>query len=336
MKGAPRIGFKPCVPSIEVGSARFRCFLPVKYLRAAGWNCELFDPGRWAEYRAVVFQKAYTPEDLELASRLTARGIRTVFDLCDDLFFNADGSREGEERSARLRAMVERVDAVSVSTAGVARAVGRPCQVIDEALDEIQPEGPVAALRTAAATALWRLQRRTLRLVWFGNAGLDMPRYGLIDLARLVPALNDLHHRLPLSLTVVSNSEPAFRRHTAGAVFPLRFHLYHSATYQRLLRRHDACLIPVSPNPLTLCKSFNRPALSLLLGVAVVADYIPSYEELRPYVLIGDWAENLRRYADEPATRRAHIRAGQRYLKRKYTPEHVVQQWGSLLTPLVA
>ena len=46
----------------------------------------------------------------------------------------------------------------------------------------------------------------------------------------------------------------------------------------------------------------NRLALALLLGVPAVADVIPSYEELRPYALFGDWERNLLAYADDPAS----------------------------------
>ena len=38
----------------------------------------------------------------------------------------------------------------------------------------------------------------------------------------------------------------------------------------------------MGPNPFTLCKTVNRLATALLLGLPVVADMIPSYEELRP------------------------------------------------------
>ena len=53
-------------------------------------------------------------------------------------------------------------------------------------------------------------------------------------------------------------------------------------------------VVPISPNPFTRCKSANRPALALAAGVPVVADAIPSYRELAPYLTLDDWAGGLR------------------------------------------
>jgi hypothetical protein len=116
----------------------------------------------------------------------------------------------------------------------------------------------------------------------------------------------------------------------------VRYCEWRAATFQRLFRRHDVCLVPVNRNPFTVCKTANRPALSLLLGVPVVADPIPSYAELAPYLLSGDWVESLTAYADDPALRRRHVREGQRYLRATYDRARVVRQWSAVLAPLVA
>ena len=85
-----------------------------------------------------------------------------------------------------------------------------------------------------------------------------------------------------------------------------------------------------------MCKTVNRLALALLLGVPVVADAIPSYEELRPYALLGEWAAGLWDYIEDRARRRREVRAGQRYLRSKYTPARVVSQWSAVFRSLAA
>ena len=329
------IAFRPSSPSPEMASARLRCFLPVRYLRAAGWECEVFEPSAWQRYRAVVLQKAYAEEDLTLADCLRAHGIRVIFDLCDNHFYVPTDRPDLRERANRLRRMIDRADAVSVCTNELARHVGRPSTVIDDALDEIAP-GWLAPWQRTCRTILARCWRKRFQLVWFGNAGLDSPPFGLIDLARLVPVLNELDRHVPLSLTVISNSRDAFVRHLAGARFPTRYREYHTHSVQGLLQAHDVCVIPVSPNPFTLSKTINRPALALLLGVPVVADAIPSYEDLRPFILMGSWRNHLSRYAQDHDLRQHHVEAGRHYLRQRYTPQNVVEQWSKFLTPLLA
>jgi hypothetical protein len=307
------IAWKPAAPTPELASARLRCFRPMQYLNAAGILCELFDANRMDRYRTVVFQKAYSEHDLDIAAHLRGLGVWTIFDLCDNHFVGPP------ERADRLRRMIERADAVTVATPELAKWVHRSCEVIDDALDE------VPARRWFQIPCVWR--RRSLRLVWFGNAGQDDPPFGLIDLARIRPHLEQLHRILPIRLTVVSNSRTAFDRHLAGVRFPATYVEWDNRRYQSILRRQDLCLIPVTPNPFTRCKTSNRLALSLLLGLPAAVDLIPSYEELKSFVHIGDWSDGLIRYCEDRQLQQRQVRSGQNYLRKKYSAERVVTQW---------
>src|SRR5262249_44657517 len=179
-------------------------------------------------------------------------------------------------------------------------------------------------------------RRRPLRLIWFGNAGEVSPPFGIVDLARLVPVLEAMHVRQPLSVTVVSNSRAAFERHLAEVRFPIHYHEWVTARFVRLFRRHHLCLIPVNINPFTVCKTVNRLALSLLLGIPAVADWIPSYEELRECAFFGDWQQSVASHASDPSLGHLQVRKARAYLRAKYTPRRVVQQWSDLLRPLAA
>lgn len=319
------IAFKPAAPTPTLASARLRCYKPAEYLNAAGWDVRPFDPARMNEYRAVVFQKAYTDEDLQIVAHLRGLGVRTAFDLCDNHFVFADG------RADRLRRMLAAVDAVSVATPELGKLVGRPASVIDDALDEA-PENWWAEFRRR-----WpRRQRNPLRLIWYGNAGLADPPFGLVDLARIIPDIAAVHARQPVSLTVVSNSRETFDRLIGRPAFPVEYREWDTVAFPRLFRRHDVCLIPVTVNPFTVCKTVNRLALSLLLGLPAIADPIPSYEELRPFALFDDWRESLARYAADASLRRSHVKAGRAFLRAKYTRGRVVNQWAAFLRPIAA
>ncbi|MBC7931131.1 MAG: hypothetical protein H7Z38_11270, partial [Rubrivivax sp.] len=98
---------------------------------------------------------------------------------------------------------------------------------------------------------------------------------------------------------------------------------------------HDVCVLPVSSNPLTLCKTSNRLVLSLLLGVPVVADRIPSYEEFGAFVRFADWERNLRAYAADAELRRRHVQEGRDYIRSNYNKERAIAQWSSLFRSLL-
>jgi hypothetical protein len=324
------IAWKPAAPTPELASARLRCYRPLEYLHGAGWHCELFDRNQMHRYGTVIFQKAYSEEDLDIATHLRSLGKRTVFDLCDNHFYNPTSRNDYRARADRLRRMIGAVDAVTVATPELARLVERPTTIIDDALDSIEPD------RWSILRRMLPLGRRPLRLVWFGNAGHDDPPFGLIDVARVRPQLELLHQRRAIELTVISNSRAAFDRYLNGVSFPTHYHDWDNKRYQHILRRQDLCIIPVTPNPFTLCKTVNRLALALLLGLPVVADAIPSYEELRPFAWLDDWRVGLHEYVADIPRQRAQVRAGRAFLRAKYTSQRVVKQWTRVLEQLAA
>jgi glycosyltransferase involved in cell wall biosynthesis len=157
-----------------------------------------------------------------------------------------------------------------------------------------------------------------------------------VHLPRVLPALEDLHRRRPLKLTVISNSRPGYESATRGVSFPARYVEWSHRAFVQSFPEHDICIIPIEPNPFTTCKTGNRVALSLKLGVPVIADPIPSFEEFAPFVLLGDWVESLERYASDRPLREAHIHKGRQYVEATYTRERVVSQWSGLFDRLLA
>lgn len=326
----PSIAWKPFSANADKASARLRSLLPCQYLREAGWRCEIFEPANVASYELVIFQKAYDEESIMLAQSLRDRGVKTVFDLSDNHFFNPDDVPALRERAERLRRMIKAVDAVSVSTPELGKLIEHgDCVVIDDVVEA--PPGNVFSLLSCAGDWLTNIgSARPLRIVWYGNAGPDGPTFGLSHLPRVLPHLEALSTQTDIELTVISNSEELFRKHLGKVSFPVRYFEWNYKTFPRIFRRQDVCIIPVAANPFTACKTNNRLVLSLLMGVPVIADPIPSYEEFRDFVLFSDWTNSLRTYATDRNLRRDHVRRAQRYIRAKCNKERVVSQWSAL------
>lgn len=303
------MAWKPFLPRRDVASVRLRCVLPARLLARRGWRTGLYSPGE--RYDAVVFQKAYEAADISLAASLRAAGVKTVFDLCDNHFHGAP-----PERVDRLNRMIETVDLVTVSTPEVGALVPRESVVVGDALEV-----------PWASPSLPRLDRDALRVVWFGHAGTEDPPVGLANLRSILP---DLAAVRSLRLTVISNAPPSF-----DAPFPVRYHRWRRWSFGTLFRQNDVCVIPVADNPFTRCKTANRLVLSLMLGLPVVADPIPSYREFEPYVLFSDWTANLRRYAADPSLRHRHVTEGRAYIENHHGNDTVASQWTAALARVI-
>ena len=329
-----RIAWKPAGGSFLPGS-RLRAYLPAEHLREAGWQAGIFDPRVQDSYDVVIFQKIYDREALALARRLTSRGTRLVFDLCDNHFYGDPGVASVRDRVQRLQEMIDLVDAVSVSTLEMSRLIRKErVTVIDDPIDYPETSWMLRA-QLRAAQFLKGDRRSRVRFVWHGTAGQADPPTGLIDVGRVLPHLEDLNRTVPLSLTVISNSRELFEKYVGGTSFPTRYVPWKLSTFPYHLKQNDICLIPISVNPFTICKTNNRLVSSLLLGLPVVADSITSYEEFAGCVLFGNWRENLHRYAADPALRREHVREAQRYIRSRYTPSRVVSQWSAFLAQVL-
>lgn len=308
------VGWKPFTRRRDVASVRLRSRLPAKLLGDRGWHTSLYEPDR--RYDAVVFQKAYEDSDIELARVLARSGVRTVFDLCDNHFDNAP-----EERVQRLTEMMASVDVLTVSTPVLAELVPRPdAMVIPDALD-IPPRGISLRRRSAGRP----------NVVWYGVAGTTDRTAGLVDLKRILPDLAAAGARL----TVITNSREAYDLHIAGGPVPSRFIRWRRSTFSLAFRGHDACVIPVSDNPFTRCKSNNRLVLALMLGVPVVADPIPSYVEFADHVLFDAWQASLDSYTRDHALRKRHLDGGRRFIRAHYGNEVVAGRWASVLDDLI-
>src|SRR5262249_38823193 len=98
------IGWKPVANNRNIASARLRCYDPLEALQKAGAPVEVFSRGNLNRYATVIIQKGSAEEDVELAETTASKGIRLIYDLCDNLFqLEADSTQNIPERIERVR-----------------------------------------------------------------------------------------------------------------------------------------------------------------------------------------------------------------------------------------
>jgi hypothetical protein len=348
---ADRIAWKPRFSDPRVASTRIRCLNPLAELQSAGYPVELFNSRRVGEYAAVVYSKLYDDATYNEALFLQKRGVRIALDLCDNHFYNPNGLPFLNKALAQLKRMMALADELVASTAAMAEVMraelsgSRNITIIEDAV-----ETEIDSVRAPFWDCWWgkkqlgellralkegKLEGRT-PLVWFGIHGGANAEYGMLDLLKLRPLLEQTNRTHPLSLTVISNSREKYNRAIKPWVFPTHYLNWHPQTVVSALRSHAVAVIPVTDNPFTRCKSNNRLAFSLNVGLAVVADAIPSYQDFADVCFLNDWQSGLERYLTDPDLRRRHVQRGQTMIAREWSIERITKKWREFFDSLLA
>lgn len=348
---AALIAWKPRYSDPRVASTRIRCLNPLAELQAQGYPIELFNRRRADEYAAVVYSKRYDDATYDEAKALQKRGVRVVLDLCDNHFYNPNGLASLRSAAAQLRRMMALADALVASTAAMADVMRaelstpRSITIIEDAVEtEIRGvrspfwqrwwESREVAILLRRLAAGYRDGRTPL--VWFGIHGGPNAKYGMLDLLKLRPLLEKLSRSYPLSLTVISNSRKKYNRAIKSWPFPTHYLNWSADTLFTALRAHAIAVIPVSENPFTRCKSNNRLALSLNVGLAVVADSIPSYQDFAEVCCLDNWETGLENYLFDSELRRRHVERGQTIIARDWSPRQLGEKWRNFFDTLIA
>ncbi|HHO68148.1 MAG TPA: hypothetical protein ENK12_03860 [Gammaproteobacteria bacterium] len=345
MTGRHKIAWKPQNYEARVASVRIRCLKPLRALRRQGMPIELYRERHERDYRLIIFSKAYHSRDVELARRLKARGVKIVFDLCDNHFLLA------EERVARLKTMFGLADHWVVSSDALAEVVReqvpleRPLTVIEDAV-ETELHGPLLDLpgRFRAAAQLHRLRRfleapghrEALHLVWFGNHKASYGDSGLAHMQKLRPLLERLHAGGRLTLTVISNSREAFDAVFGDWTLPLCYLDWSAHNFFDALRCHDVAVIPIEQNAFTRVKTNNRIALSLSLGLGVVADAIDSYQVFSACAFLDDWEGGLSAYLEDRSLIRRHADCAAAVIGERFSLPVIAARWQALIEDALA
>lgn len=345
------IAWKPRFSDPRVASTRIRCLNPLSELQARGYPVELFHPQRVDRYAAVVYSKLYDESAYREAMALQKRGVRIVLDLCDNHFYNPNRLETLRKAGEQLKRMMALADHLVASTAAMSEVmlaalqIPRTVTIIEDAV-----ETEIRCVRTSFWQR-WREQNRLdnlvrqlevgkrngrTPLVWFGIHGGPNADYGMLDLLKLKPLLEKIDRRYPLNLTVISNSKREYNRAIRPWPFPTYYLNWQAETLLPALRAHAVTVIPISENPFTRCKSNNRLALSLSVGLAVVADSIPSYQDFAEVCYLDDWETGLESYLSDADLRRRHVERGQAIIARDWTLSHLADKWHRFFDTLLA
>lgn len=342
-----RTAWWPHTTNRQIASYRLRCLAILEELARKDVQVTLYELGK-PPPDCLILSKRYDAGSLAHAADLRERhGTKVVLDLCDNHFYNPQHLPDWEVRGLELRAAIATSDAVIASTEALADVVRTECPVaphiyvIGDAAE--LPDIPRLRLshrRVAAELRLGHLKREIsraspmTRFVWFGNHGSPYADGGMSDLNRLREPFEQFARTRPLSLTVISNNRSKFRSITRSWSFPTYYLPWHEATISRALALHDIAVIPVTPNPFTLCKTNNRVATAFLHGLAVVADRIPSYEPFEHSAILDDWQHGLAILANDTQARADRVALGKKVCEQ-WTLPTIAKHWKGVIEAVV-
>jgi hypothetical protein len=175
-----------------------------------------------------------------------------------------------------------------------------------------------------------------LRLMWFGNLG-DINEPMLTEaLASALAPFRDHAFRFEVVTRkgAVKNVEAI--RKSLFVVHPgceFRFTEWSLHATDEALARCDFVLIPQDHRTdWGKGKSHNRLVTAIRGGRLAIASPIPAYQELSDYAWVGeDLAAGLRWALEHPQDAVTRVRAGQRYVEERFSPESVGRKWAAAL-----
>lgn len=321
-----------------LASIRLRVVEPMMALRELGHDVRLLT-GELPAAGLVIFSKSDSPEALATAELAVARGQPIIYDICDNVFEKPSRNEQDEARKQRVRGMMDLATLVTCGTQPLADLLASEVpvtaaktEIIADTLDESRP---TAAPTMAERFRLWRLQRflrrnaGAMHLVWFGKCKKGYA--GIEHLDPVVRLLETLPLARPVTLTVISNRRKIYRRSASKWRIPKFYFSWSLANFDTALRLHDVAIIPIDSNSYTVGKSINRPATALMAGLGVVADPIPAYAELSPFIYLGEWERALTEYSQSDLRTDRRIGDAQAFLRNRYSPAVLAKRWAEVI-----
>lgn len=328
----------------KVASARIRCLNTIRQLRVDRFPIELYRQNRESRYHAVIFSKAYKRKDIAVAERLKEKGIKIVFDLCDNHFLL------GPERLSMLKTMYALSNHWVVSSHSMVNVVRqyvgkeKPITVIGDAVEEdlsggmldisgwFKAQCDLIKLKCFLAA---QTRRGATSLVWFGKHKASYYDSGLSHINKVRPLLERMDrssHRM--SLTVISDSREAFDTVFREWQIPSFYLNWNAHNFLSAMNKHRIAIIPIDVNEFTAVKTNNRIAFSLHCGLGVVADGIDSYRDFEDCAFLDNWELGLRCYLDNPRTIDEHVDRARLVIKNNFSLPVISAQWRRLLENL--
>jgi len=97
---------------------------------------------------------------------------------------------------------------------------------------------------------------------------------------------------------------------------------------EKLVNKCDFVLLPVTEDRESVCKGNNRPVDALQQGRIVLTNPgIPSYEDLKDFLYIGDFYEMYQEMIKSPGQVVGKIMRAQEFIEQNYSPEAISKKW---------
>lgn len=322
----PLVAWYPKHSDRSVASTRLRVLAPVEALRAQSWRADLYDPDSTALPDVLVLGKRYGAKDIELAERLQAQGVRIVFDICDNMFFNPFGLDAVARERRKLVKILRIADRVTCSTPALAEIVAREAALAELPLVVDDPYEPAALPDPPVPNG------PVPRLLWFGRDGAQNVPNGIADLAEIAELLRGWFQRQPFELLVCSDAETVYERVVVPLGLPSRFIEWTLDGFGAVLASATAVLLPFQLNAFVVPKTHNRLTLCLGAGVPAVATTIPAYREFGAFCYLDDWEAGLEAVLTRTEDARAKAAPARSWIEQRYSMDAVVRQWQAALT----
>lgn len=333
--------FWPHTQDANIASFRIRC-AEVSY----GLVCSGLDSRIVAEPEAsdfLILSKRYDAKSLEAALRLRSKtGTKIALDICDNHFHNKAINDHINQRQRDLKEALQSVDLVIASSTYLGSELKQHAPAISrmEIIEDIiePPNYPVRRDRWMHPIAEIQLRmlahslnaissERHHRLVWFGNAGGGFVDGGMENICLIRNQIELTARSAPVTLTVISNSHQLFKRTFKNWSLPVFYLPWSRHTISRALELHGTSLIPIEQNPFTQSKTANRVTTSLVHGLAVIADSIPSYQAFAKLIHLDDWQNSLRLMTQSKETWRTHSQLGLNSIQASQHNQIIIEKW---------
>ncbi|MCV6638344.1 glycosyltransferase [Candidatus Albibeggiatoa sp. nov. NOAA] len=305
-------------------STRYRVIMPAYFLAARNHNNSFLfakehfysdELASWHTQDVVIFSKSNHISNEQRAIVAKQRGIKVVFDLCDNYF----DSKEQQDYAQHCQSMIALADTVTVNTPELASVIekytGKKTIVIPDPYE--YPQQP-AYFQSAA---------KRLNLLWFGN-------YKNIDtLQSFIPKLTPLSAEIPITLHIVTKPNRGIegaceRFNTQSDNYQLTFSPWSLEATQQAMQQADIVIIPSLNSDVKTVKSPNRLIESVRSGRFVVAHPLPAYQEFAKWVWVqSDLVDGIRWALQNPQQVVQNIQTAQQYVSHQYSPERAGLLW---------
>lgn len=163
MSAVPRltVGWKVSSLATNIASVRYRAGIPILALEPAGVHSRLFAAGIESNLDGLdvlVFVKTFSADDVRLAQRAASRGIRVVYDLCDNIFIGDYGRNSRLSPAQVFQSIAQHASCIVATTEPLAEVIrehvrGVPVVVIPDGIESPGVPGRISRIVKAARAA---------------------------------------------------------------------------------------------------------------------------------------------------------------------------------------